>query len=101
MPELAKDANQVIEFQLTENLNLLEDLFSADCFTYVGPIAFGADDDIRDAIESIDNKRDKLFFILETPGGFAETARRIADTVRHHYEVVNFLVLPELSWVER
>lgn len=85
-------ANEVVENQLSTYLDTLQSHLNADCLTYVGPIAFGADDDIRNAVEDIDNKNDKLVFVLETPGGFAETARRISDTLRHHYKTVDFLV---------
>ncbi|MBP2309419.1 serine dehydrogenasease [Azospirillum melinis] len=83
---------QVIEEQLSERIQKIEDLMDADCLAYVGPIAFGVDDAIRDAVEEIENKKKKLVFILETSGGFAETTRRIADTVRHHYTTVDFLI---------
>jgi hypothetical protein len=88
-------ANQLVEDQLAKHLVELEGILNADCLTYIGPIAFGADDDIRDAVEEIAataGKRNKLVFVLETNGGYAETTRRIADTVRHHYDVVDFLV---------
>ena len=65
---------------------------SADCLFYKGQIAFGADDRIRDAVESVRKRRRKLVFILETSGGFAEDARRISDTLRHHYREVDFLI---------
>ena len=66
--------------------------------TYIGPVAYGADDAIREAVERIreskkkKDKRDRLLFMLETPGGFAETAVRISETVRHHYGVVDFII---------
>jgi hypothetical protein len=85
-------ANDLIESHLRKYLEELEAQFDADCLTYFGPIGFGADDDIKDAIESIEDKKKRLLVILETGGGFAETARRIADTFRHHYESVEFLV---------
>ena len=85
-------ANRLITTMLQNMLKEVEKSFSADCLCYIGPIAFGADDAIRDAVEEIDNKRDKLVVILETPGGFAETARRISDTLRHHYKVIDFLI---------
>lgn len=77
---------------MAEHLVDLEKSLEADCLCYSGPIAFGADDDIREAIEEIGNKKQKLVFTLETNGGFAETARRIADTLRHHYQEGDFLV---------
>ena len=65
----------------------------ADCLFYRGPIAFGADDLIRGAIdERPRNRRRKLLFILESSGGFAEVARRISDALRHHYREVDFLI---------
>ncbi|MFZ0694843.1 MAG: serine dehydrogenasease [Alphaproteobacteria bacterium] len=85
-------SNQLVENQLAAHLLELEKVAKADCLVYVGPLAYGADDDIRDALEAIDNKREKLIFMLQTSGGYAETARRISDTTRHHYKVVDFLV---------
>jgi membrane-bound ClpP family serine protease len=73
----------------------IEKEFDADCLTYVGPIVSGIDDSIRDIIEDLakqEGKRNKLLFILETPGGYAETTRRISDTLRQHYNVVDFLI---------
>jgi hypothetical protein len=92
MARTYKGANQLVEDQLGTHLHAMETALNADCLCYSGPIAYGADDDIREAIEEIGQKRARLVFILETTGGFAETTRRIADTLRHHYEVVDFLV---------
>ena len=64
----------------------------ADGLFYRGEIAFGADDRIRDAVEQFGDRRNKLVFILETSGGFAEDARRISDTLRYHYDEVSFLI---------
>ncbi len=87
------NASQTVEDRLDWDLSNLEKFFRADCLTYVGPIAFFADDAIREAVEGIGNKKaKKLAFILQTGGGFAETARRISDTLRHHYKTVDFIV---------
>lgn len=88
----ANDTNELVLRELLRRLCTLEEKQSADCLTYIGPIAYGADDDIRDAIEDIPHKREKLLFILQTYGGYTETARRIADVLRHHYKLVDFLV---------
>lgn len=85
-------ANDLVESHLDSLLAGIEAATDYDFLTYSGPIAFGADDDIRDAIEAIENRRPRLMFVIETQGGFAETAKRIADTVRNHYETVDFLV---------
>jgi hypothetical protein len=95
MPSNFPGASQVIERRLTLHLNRIEELMAADCLVYFGPMMFGADDSIRDAVESLASavgKRRKLVFILETGGGYAEVVRRISDALRHHYRVVDFLV---------
>ncbi|MCY4226597.1 MAG: serine dehydrogenasease [Gammaproteobacteria bacterium] len=93
---MAKGANDLIERQLNDLINTVESVTSGDCLSYSGPIAFGADDAIRDAVERLRNRSkrrgSKLVIILETQGGFAEVARRISDTIRHHYSLVDFLI---------
>ena len=86
----ARGANEFIELTLAQYLSDLETQFSADCLTYVGPLVAGADDRIRDGIEAISQKNSKLVVVLETPGGFAEVVRRVSDTFRQHYQVVDF-----------
>jgi Serine dehydrogenase proteinase len=82
----------LVRRQLDAHLAELERLFQADCLTSVGPIAFQIDDVIRDEIEGLQNKKEKLIFIIESNGGYAETARRISDTLRHHYKFVEFII---------
>ncbi len=85
-------ANQLVEETLRAHLVRIENKLNGDGLALVGPITLGVDDALRDAVEAIDNKREKLVFILETAGGYAETARRIVDMLRYHYEVVDFVV---------
>lgn len=93
---MANGANELIEIQLDNLLKNIEIELAGDCLSYFGPIAFGADDVIRDAVETLrGNTRRrgrKLVVILETEGGFAEVARRTSDTIRNHYTVVDFLI---------
>ena len=88
----AQGANEFIERTLLNHLKNIERAAKADCLTYVGPIITGADDKIRYAIEDIRSKKAKLLVVLETWGGYAEVARRMADTFRKHYGVVDFLI---------
>lgn len=83
---------RLIETQLDEYLGNLEDMWQGDAITYVGPIIDGADDLIRDQTEAIEEKKERLFFILETPGGYIEVAQRIAETLRRHYPCVDFVI---------
>ena len=93
---MVEGANELLERQLGDFLKSIETVMDGDCLSYSGPIAFGADDAIRDAIEKLKSnskkRNKKLVIILETQGGFAEVARRISDTIRYHYSVVDFLI---------
>lgn len=60
-----------------------------------GPLDIGTDDVIRRAVESrkqIDGSAPGLTVLLDTGGGFIEIVARIVDTIRRHYEVVDFVV---------
>lgn len=85
-------ADAVVRRQLNLLLIEIEQDLNADVLTYVGPISYGADDHIRDAIEALKRHKKKLVFILETTGGYAEVARRISDALRNKYRSVEFLV---------
>ncbi len=84
--------NDLIKEQLVTRVTELERVPDADALTFIGPILFGVDDAIRDAVEAIPTKRPKLLAIIETSGGYMEVANRIADTLRHHYQQVEFLI---------
>jgi hypothetical protein len=51
MGDKLSSANDVVESHLAGNLAEMERMLRGDCLAYVGPIAFAADDDIRDAVE--------------------------------------------------
>lgn len=82
----------VIETELNRRLSSIERHLDADCLTYFGPIDFGIEAIIRESIEQIERKRPRLAVILETDGGFAEVAERMAWAFRSHYSSVTFLV---------
>jgi len=63
-----------------------------DVLAFFGPILYGVEDHIRTAIEEIKKKRKRLVVILETFGGYIEVVQRIADTLRHHYKQVEFVI---------
>lgn len=86
------DPDTIIESQLHQQHAALEANRAADVLTYVGPIDSGIDDEIRDAVEDIKNRKQKLAVILETQGGYIEVVQRIVDTLRHHYGHVEFIV---------
>jgi len=89
------DANEFIELQLDDRIRAIENEMSADAISLNGPILFGVDDLIRNAVEKKFHEnppRTKLVMLLTTGGGVVEVVPRIVDTLRRHYGVVDFIV---------
>jgi hypothetical protein len=86
------DSNSTVEAQLDSCIDGIEKEIDADCLSFVGTLLYGSDDLIREAVEERNPKKKKLGVILETPGGYIETVQRIAETLRRHYEQVEFFV---------
>ena len=87
-----RDSNRIIEGQLSDRLKAVQDAADADVLAYIGPIFTPADDEIKDAIEAVENRRGSLLVVLETYGGYITVAERIARILRHHYARVDFVV---------
>lgn len=96
MVGIKTDANQLVEDQLNNHLVKLSTILDADVFSYVGPIFFGLEVYIRNAIEDVrkgrKTKSKKVVFILETNGGFITVVQRIVDTLRKHYQRLEYIV---------
>ena len=93
--QIPQDANAFIEQQLDERIHLLEESFDADAIGFVGDIYLGVDDLFRRIIEEKRLEtpvRKKLVVILTTNGGYVNVVHRIVDTMRHYYDVVDFVV---------
>lgn len=90
-----RDANRVIEDQLDTRVHTLEDVSDSDVLFYSGPIYPIASEWTKDALEALPTKRKNILFLLETDGGFAHVAERIALILRHHYKRVAFLIPSE------
>lgn len=87
-----ENANDLIEGQLDLRAEELEKQLNSDTLTFFGPIVYGMDDAIRDALEARESKQEHLAVILETSGGYIEVAERIANTMRRHYGQVKFII---------
>ncbi len=87
-----RNANNLIEQQLDERVAAVEDAANADVLTYIGPMYAPADDEVKDAVEAVDKRRQALMVVLETPGGYVNVAERMARIFRHHYRRVDFVV---------
>lgn len=85
-------SSDIIERELDTHITAIEDKMSGDVLAFLGPLAFGVEGFIRTAIEETKNKRRKLIVVLETSGGYVEVVQRIADTLRHHYRRIEFVI---------
>lgn len=85
-------SNGIIESKLYQKIGDLENVTQSAVVTFIGPIWHGIDDYIRGAVESIDSDYGKLTFVLETSGGSIEVVQRIVDTLRYHYDHVEFII---------
>src|SRR5262245_20565723 len=94
-----RSANVLINEQLQRNAVALEKATKADVLTWHGPIQAPVDHLIRQAVEHRKrqgSKARKLTMVLQTTGGYIETAERIANTLRHHYNSVSFMI-PDIA----
>jgi hypothetical protein len=62
-------ANNLIEKQLLQCLQEVESAVGSDVLMFCGPIVYGADEFIRDAVESFATKTPRLSLILERTAG--------------------------------
>lgn len=90
------NANEFIEQQLNLRLGALEDAFDADALCIHGSLSGIMDDIVRVMIEDRrkreDSRKQRLVVLLTTFGGEIGVTQRIAETFRHHYDHVTFVV---------
>jgi membrane-bound ClpP family serine protease len=87
-PGLNKEARMALARLLRE----LELALTADMLTLIGPIRTGVERKVRDALESLDPRQERLAVILNTNGGIVEVAERMVNIIRHHYNEVTFII---------
>jgi len=88
-----ESSNTAIEALLLERIGALEKCTDSDVVGFIGNLLFRVDDLTREIIEGMEkDRKTTLTFIIETTGGYLLPVERIAETLRHHYTVVNFLV---------
>lgn len=86
---------KIVEGQLDERIQKIETFMDADVIAFVGSFLFGLEEVFRDQVEgaaSGTEKKEKVVVVLETEGGYIEVVQRIAETLRHHYSGVEFIV---------
>lgn len=89
---LKTSSNVIIIEQLKERLCALEDVTGGDVLVLCAPIRSGLDLVVKEAVDGLPHRKRKLSVLLETGGGYIEVTQRIAQTLRHHYRVVDFII---------
>lgn len=88
--------DETIKSILNEKLAQLEQKFEADVVFYFGEIHPAMLRVFRDRMEELkknpETARRRLAVILNTGGGLAETAEKMVDIIRFHYDEVYFVV---------
>jgi len=90
-----RSANLLVGEQLKKNAAELERAMDAHLLTWVGPIQPPVDQLVKNAMEHRVKQRPrrrKLAVLLQTGGGYIETAERMANTFRKHYSKISFIV---------
>ena len=77
---------------LKQDLNRLENILQADVLAIFGPIRSGLEHIIRENIEGIRYRRDRIAIILDTVGGIVEVVERMVTVIRRYYDEVGFLI---------
>lgn len=80
---------------LNSKLGALEQYLNADVLVYFGDLGPLPPNMFTKLIEELKNdavKHDKLYVILTTRGGSAETVERYVNILRYHYAEINFMV---------
>ncbi len=81
-----------IKSQLDQYLETIGDTTGADMVAFVSPILPGVDLRLRDALGAIQEKKESVVVILDTPGGVVEVVQRMVTTVRFMYDNVTVIV---------
>ena len=89
---MPKFVNNLVKERLDQLIRNLETVFSADVLSINGQIIFGVEDMLRNMIENRTAHREKVVIVLTTYGGIIEVVHHMVDTVRHHYDCIDFVV---------
>lgn len=81
-----------IKSQLDWHLQVIDQALDTDVVAFVSPILPGLDRRLRDAIESIPDRKRSASVILDTPGGVVEVVERMVATQRSKYRNVTVIV---------
>jgi hypothetical protein len=83
----------IVKSRLDELAAKIETSLDSDVLAVYGPIVYGCDYRLRDAIEGLaDGRKYRLAVLLNTNGGVVEIVERMVDVIRHHYRDLTFVI---------
>ena len=87
-------SDAIVETELDHLLGEVATAFGGDALSWYGPIVPGVDTALRRIIEERrkTDKSEALAIVLTTNGGIVEVVQRVVATIRHHYDIVNYII---------
>lgn len=82
----------VVHEALNHHIGAIESRLDADAVGFFGPIVFGVDHALRDALDDLEDRKGRLVVVLDTGGGVVEVVERLVDLTRHFYSEVDFII---------
>ncbi len=88
------EVDALAERMLDYHLEVFERIFDADVFSIYGLLLGNTDDELRDLVEGRQRplRQNRAVILLSTAGGYLEPVQRMVETLRHHYDIVDFVV---------
>ncbi len=90
--EILPPVDRHTKSMLNMYLGKIENVLDADALTIFGPILFGLENVVKDAVELFHDRKSRIAVILDTPGGTVEVVERMVGVMRHHYGEIDFLI---------
>lgn len=78
--------------QLTQGLVDIGEILARDVVTIISPIVPGLEHRLRQAIEGLQERKNVVTVILDTPGGVVEVVERMVSVLRSVYDEVTVIV---------
>lgn len=89
-PIRTRDA--ILEEELQVAREEVERIWDTDFVSYLGDIDDRGASALKTVLEDLKPSSSKLVLNIETYGGFVESAERMANIMRHHYDQIDFVI---------
>lgn len=87
-----RESTKHLKNQLNIQIAKIEKALKMDVLSIFGQIIPSLEDDVREAVEKIQNRKDSIAIIHDTPGGVVEVVERMVKILRYHYKEVVFII---------